>query len=132
MTSDLISRQIKRDNRLTADLCSDARHIRFDLVAWIQEELNDLINANDLREAAEVDGPLKEAIKDNGRRLHQINLNELPDAIRKYDGLVEDISNGDADNIHHAYEQLIQGQFQLTQLCREVLRIRDDFLNIAE
>ena len=132
MTGNFVSNQIKRDKKFTQGLWANSRTFLLDWEAWAQVELTELITAHDLREATEGDGPLKEVIQGTIRRLREINLVDLPQAIKKYEELLDDINDDEADNVFDACQLLAQAQHDLVLLGRAVLRIRDDFLKIAE
>ena len=65
-------------NQLALSLGEDTQHFRYDLQAWIQEELTELIQAFTIQLETESEGPLIAAIQEIADRLRQINLQEFP------------------------------------------------------
>ena len=132
MTSNLIANQINRDDQLTSFLCGDVRHIRVDLEAWIRDELNQSIQACNVRLEHEVDGPLKEAIAKTLNRLRHIDDFEFSRALDRSKKTNEDIESGEADNVFDGYDSLIMAQSDLLRIGRELLDIRNHLASITD
>ena len=114
----------KRDEQLIKALChSIHRHSLQELREWIQAELVALINAAELQEI-EIGGTVAEGIRERIDRLRNINRLTLPNAIRQYSQLIDDIDKGGWDDVHDAYIALQKECTGMMNILEELVEIR--------
>ena len=75
---------------------------------------------------------MKDAVQQTVDRLRQINLRELPAAVQKSEKSIAGVADGEADNVYHGYELLLQGLSDLIRIGCELLEIREHLVEIAE
>ena len=123
MTSSFHDWAEERDDTLIRALHQAARNARREMREWAQAELNaDLVEA-ELQEGR-ISGLIGASITDAVKRLRHINQIDLPDAVRAYDDVIDEVFRGGFTDVYEAYDQLQNGCAGLVRIVRELLKIR--------
>ena len=72
-----------------------------------------------------VEGVLGGQIKSTVERLRIISQRDLPEAVRDYDDVMDEVSSGGSTDVDDAYNQLQMGCMKLVQIVKELQVIRD-------
>ena len=124
MTTRFSNEAENRDEQLVKALCySIHRHTLQELREWIQAELVALINAAELQEI-EIGGIVAEGIREKIDRLRTINRLTMPNAIRQYSQIIDDIDKGGWDDVHDAYTALQKECTGMVNILEELVEIR--------
>ena len=124
MTSNFHDMAIERDDTLAKGLCAAARTTRMELRDWAETELKATLIEAELHEPT-VEGVIGIQIRDTVERLRIISRTDLPEAIREYDTVIDEVSRGGSTDVHDAYEQLQTGCGKLVRIMKELQQIRD-------
>ena len=123
MTSNLFDEAMRRDDDLIAGLCQAARTTRMELREWAQAELKATLIEAELQEL-QSSGLIQEQIRGAVERLRVIDKTDIPEAIRMFDDVITDVSQGGSEDVCDAYDRLRNGCAGLVQIARELLKIR--------
>ena len=124
MTPDFHDRAAERDDTLIKGFCyAAARNTRLELREWAQTELNASLIEAQLQESR-VEGAIVDQITSTVERLRFIDRVDLPEAIRVFDDMIADVSQGGFTDVYNAYDQMQKGCAGLVRIMRELLEIR--------
>ena len=123
MTSDFHYLALERDDTLIKGLGQAARTTRLELREWTESELKALLVQAELHENL-AEGEIRHQIKRTVERLREITHTDLPEAIRDYDEVMEELSGGGYTDVLDAHAQLEQGKGSLVRIVRDLLKIR--------
>ena len=123
MTSNFYGEATRRDSDLVTGLCQAARTMRMELREWTQTELNAALLEAQLQQPR-VQGVIQDQIVSTMERLNSINRIHLPEAVRIFDDVIIDVSQGGYTDVYNAYDQLQMGCGGLVRIVRDLLEIR--------
>ena len=124
MASDFHDLAKERDDALIKGLCQASRTTRMELREWAETELKAVLFEGELQERM-VEGVLGGEIKSTVERLRIISQRDLPEAVRDYDDVMDEVSSGGSTEVYDAYNQLQMGCMKLVQVLKELQQIRD-------
>ena len=90
---------------------------------WVETELKAVLIEAELQENLAA-GLLRSKIAGVVERLRTIRNTDLPEAVRDFDEVIDDISDGGHTDILDVHGRLERGSTALVQIMRELLEIR--------
>ena len=123
MTPDFHDLALERDDTLIKGLCYAARNTRSELREWAERELKAVLFEAEIQERT-VKGVVGDQIKSTVERLRMISLTDMPEAIRTYEDVIDEVLRGGSTDVYDAYDQLQMGCTKLVRIVKELLQIR--------
>ena len=122
--SDFYEEAIKRDSELVKAFVSCARATRMEMREWAQTELKAVLVEAELQEPRAA-GVILDGITGAVDRLRGMNRLDLSNAIKVFDDVIDDVSQGGFTSVNDAYDRLQMGCMGLVQIMKELQQIRD-------
>ena len=95
-----------------------------ELREWAQAELKAVLVEAELQQPRSV-GVILGEITGVVDRLRAMDRVDLPDAIKVFDDVMDDVSQGGSTSVNDAYDRLQMGCMGLVQIMKELQQIRD-------
>ena len=123
MTTSFHDWTIERDNTLVKGLCAAARSNRNEMREWIEAEIKALLEEAQIKEPVSC-GVIADHIRKSVETLRHTSTVMFPEALRDYDGVIENVSIGGFDSVEEAHDQLQSGFMHLVRILRELHEMR--------